>query len=276
MKNIVNILIITVLWALPIGAAGQDLVILHTNDTHSQIEPFQSGEWQGFAGVARREKYIRQVRREMPNVLLLDAGDFSQGTPYFTLFRGEVEIKLMNALKVDAACWGNHEFDNGPKELSERAKVAKFPIVCTNFDISESALNGVIKPYTILRKAGKRIGIIGACTRLGSLVSPKNLEGIKYIHPYKVLTQTALMLKNEKKCDLVILLSHCGYYGGSQNNPDDCMIAAATEGIDIIIGGHTHTFIKKPAVIANKAGDKVYVVQAGEKGVDVGRLNIWF
>lgn len=256
--------------------AGQDLVILHTNDTHSQIEPFRSGEWKGMAGVERREKYIKQVRGENKNVLLLDAGDFSQGTPYFTLFRGNVEVELMNALGVDAACWGNHEFDNGQKELAGRAKKAKFPILCANYDVGGTPLEGVIKPYTIIRKAGKKIGIIGACTKLGSLVSPKNIKGMTYIHPYKVLTHTALELKNKEKCDLVILLSHCGFNTGSQQNPDDKMIAANSEGIDIIIGGHSHTFVKKPAVIVNKAGQRVYVVQAGEKGVEVGRLNIWF
>ncbi len=258
------------------SATGQDLVILHTNDTHSQIEPLSSGNYKGLAGVVRREKYINQVRAENKNVILLDAGDFSQGTPYFTLFRGDVEIELMNALKVDVATFGNHEFDNGQEELARRIKMASFPVVNANYDLKGTPLDGLIAPYAIIERGGKRIGVIGLSVRLAGLVSPNRLGNMKYEHPYKIVNRLARRLRNREKCDLVILLSHCGYNGGKEQNPTDEMIAKNTEGVDIIIGGHSHTFIKKPMLVESKTGKKVMIVQAGAKGEEVGRIDIWF
>ncbi|MBQ3382510.1 MAG: metallophosphatase [Bacteroidales bacterium] len=258
------------------SATGQDLVILHTNDTHSQIEPLSSGNYKGLGGVVRREKYINQVRAENKNVILLDAGDFSQGTPYFTLFRGDVEIELMNALKVDVATFGNHEFDNGQEELARRIKMASFPVVNANYDLKGTPLDGLIAPYAIIERGGKRIGVIGLSVRLAGLVSPNRLGNMKYEHPYKIVNRLARRLRNREKCDLVILLSHCGYNGGKEQNPTDEMIAKNTEGVDIIIGGHSHTFIKKPMLVESKTGKKVMIVQAGAKGEEVGRIDIWF
>lgn len=258
------------------SATGQDLVILHTNDTHSQIEPLSSGNYKGLGGVVRREKYINQVRAENKNVILLDAGDFSQGTPYFTLFRGDVEIELMNALKVDVATFGNHEFDNGQEELARRIKMASFPVVNANYDLKGTPLDGLIAPYAIIERGGKRIGVIGLSVRLAGLVSPNRLGNMKYEHPYKIVNRLTRRLRNREKCDLVILLSHCGYNGGKEQNPTDEMIAKNTEGVDIIIGGHSHTFIKKPMLVESKTGKKVMIVQAGAKGEEVGRIDIWF
>ncbi len=258
------------------SATGQDLVILHTNDTHSQIEPLSSGNYKGLGGVVRREKYINQVRADNKNVILLDAGDFSQGTPYFTLFRGDVEIELMNALKVDVATFGNHEFDNGQEELARRIKMASFPVVNANYDLKGTPLDGLIAPYAIIERGGKRIGVIGLSVRLAGLVSPNRLGNMKYEHPYKIVNRLARRLRNREKCDLVILLSHCGYNGGKEQNPTDEMIAKNTEGVDIIIGGHSHTFIKKPMLVESKTGKKVMIVQAGAKGEEVGRIDIWF
>ena len=258
------------------SATGQDLVILHTNDTHSQIEPLSSGNYKGLGGVVRREKYINQVRAENKNVILLDAGDFSQGTPYFTLFRGDVEIELMNALKVDVATFGNHEFDNGQEELARRIKMASFPVVNANYDLKGTPLDGLIAPYAIIERGGKRIGVIGLSVRLAGLVSTNRLGNMKYQHPYKIVNRLARRLRNREKCDLVILLSHCGYNGGKEQNPTDEMIAKNTEGVDIIIGGHSHTFIKKPMLVESKTGKKVMIVQAGAKGEEVGRIDIWF
>ena len=258
------------------SATGQDLVILHTNDTHSQIDPLSSGNYKGLGGVVRREKYISQVRAENKNVILLDAGDFSQGTPYFTLFRGDVEIELMNALKVDVATFGNHEFDNGQEELARRIKMASFPVVNANYDLKGTPLDGLIAPYAIIERGGKRIGVIGLSVRLAGLVSPNRLGNMKYEHPYKIVNRLARRLRNKEKCDLVILLSHCGYNGGKEQNPTDEMIAKNTEGVDIIIGGHSHTFIKKPMLVESKTGKKVMIVQAGAKGEEVGRIDIWF
>ena len=269
-------IVFTLFTLLVTAVQGQDLIILHTNDTHSQIESFKSGVHKGLGGVERRENYINSVRKEHPNkVLLLDAGDFSQGTPYFTIFKGDVEIELMNALGYDVACLGNHEFDNGIDEIARRAKNAKFPIVCANYNFGKSPLAGVIKPYTIIKRGGRKIGIIGGIVNLAGLVSPKSLQSIKYLHPYRVFNRYARELKKEG-CELIILLTHCGHDWGNEQNPDDLKLAANTENIDIIVGGHSHTFIKKPVIIKNKAGKDVTVVQAGEKGCEIGRLDIWF
>ena len=182
----------------------------------------------------------------------------------------------MNALKVDVATFGNHEFDNGQEELARRIKMASFPVVNANYDLKGTPLDGLIAPYAIIERGGKRIGVIGLSVRLAGLVSPNRLGNMKYEHPYKIVNRLARRLRNREKCDLVILLSHCGYNGGKEQNPTDEMIAKNTEGVDIIIGGHSHTFIKKPMLVESKTGKKVMIVQAGAKGEEVGRIDIWF
>ena len=266
------------LFALLLGVSGlyaQDLVILHSNDTHSQIEPQTVGENKGLGGYERRENYIEKVRKEYPNVLLMDAGDYSQGTPYFTLFKGDVEIELMNALGYDVATIGNHEFDNGTAELARRVKMASFPIVCANSDFTGTALEGIIKPYTVIEKGGLKIGVIGVLTDVMSLVSPKNVKGIKYIEPYNVVNKLASKLKKKEKCDLVILLSHLGFDGGSKHAPSDDMVAAQSKDIDIIIGGHSHTYITEKKLVPNKNGKDVVIVTVNEKGNYVGKLDLY-
>lgn len=266
------------LFALLLGVSGlyaQDLVILHSNDTHSQIEPQTVGENKGLGGYERRENYIEKVRKEYPNVLLMDAGDYSQGTPYFTLFKGDVEIELMNALGYDVATIGNHEFDNGIAELARRVKMASFPIVCANYDFTGTALEGIIKPYTVIEKGGLKIGVIGVLTDIMSLVSPKNVKGIKYIEPYNVVNKLASKLKKKEKCDLVILLTHLGFDGGSKHAPSDDMVAAQSKDIDIIIGGHSHTYITEKKLVPNKNGKDVVIVTANEKGNYVGKLDLY-
>lgn len=263
------------LFALLLGVSGlyaQDLVILHSNDTHSQIEPQTVGENKGLGGYERRENYIEKVRKEYPNVLLMDAGDYSQGTPYFTLFKGDVEIELMNALGYDVATIGNHEFDNGTAELARRVKMASFPIVCANYDFTGTALEGIIKPYTVIEKGGLKIGVL---TDIMSLVSPKNVKGIKYIEPYNVVNKLASKLKKKEKCDLVILLTHLGFDGGSKHAPSDDMVAAQSKDIDIIIGGHSHTYITEKKLVPNKNGKDVVIVTANEKGNYVGKLDLY-
>lgn len=257
-------------------ANAQDLVILHTNDTHSQIEPEIAGPKAGLGGYERREEYIKKIRNEHKNVLLLDAGDFSQGTPYFNIYKGDVEIELMNALGYDAACLGNHEFDNGQEEIARRAKNAKFPILCANYDLSNSPMNGYIKPYTIIEKAGKKIGIIGLLRNVTGLVSPKHFETIKFRNPIKVGDSLAYFLKNDKGCDLIIALTHMGCDEGNATNPGDILLAKESENIDIIIGGHSHTNLDDKLVINNKKGKEVIVLQSGERGEQIGRLDLWF
>lgn len=261
---------------ISLNAQQTHLVILHTNDTHSQITPQTTGEGKGLGGYERREAYINKVRSENENVLLLDAGDFSQGSPYFTLFDGDVEIELMNALGYDAACLGNHEFDNGQQELARRAGNAAFPILSANLDFSRTPLDGIIKPYAIVEKGGMRIGIIGLTTNLRNLVSAGSLTDLGWEHPVKVLNSLALELKHTHKCDLIIALTHCGFDAGSENNPGDTMLAEKSENVDIIIGGHSHTRLEEMKVFKNLLGKDVIVLQDGEKGEYVGRLDLWF
>ncbi len=256
---------------------AQDLVILHTNDTHSQITPQTAGDGKGLGGYERREEYIKSVRAKHPNVLLLDAGDFSQGTPYFTIYKGFVEVELMNELGYDATALGNHEYDNGQKELAQRVDKANFPMLCANYEFEDdSPLYNKIKPYTIIEKGGKKIGIIGITLDLEGLVSPKNLDDIEYQQPYPIINKLAAELKDDKKCDLVILLTHVGYDRGDDENPTDNLLAANTKNVDIIVGGHSHTFIEEPTIIKNLNGKDVIIVHASEKGNLVGRLDINF
>ena len=257
---------------------AQDLVILHTNDTHSQITPLTTGEGKGLGGYERREAYINSIIKKYgkKNVLVVDAGDFSQGSPYFSLFKGDVEIELLNALGYDVVCLGNHEFDNGQQELARRIGNAKFQVVCGNYDFTGGPLEGKLKPYTIIKKGGKKIGIIGLLCNIKNVVSSKYLENAKYNNPVKELNKYALELKNTHKCDLIIALSHCGHYGSNENNPGDEYIAAHSENVDIIVGGHSHTKLKDKVVVKNKLGRNVIIVQDGEKGEYVGKLDVWF
>lgn len=269
------ILTLVCLCSLFIGANAQDLVILHTNDTHSQIVPQTVGENAGLGGYERREEYIKSIRAEHKNVLLLDAGDFSQGTPYFTIFGGKVEMELMNALGYDAACMGNHELDNGPKQLAQRVDMSNFPLLCANYKVTkDSPLYEKLTPYTIINKGDIKIGIIGVTLNLNGYVMAKNIEGMEFVHPYDVVNKLAKELKEEKECNLVIVLSHVGHNNGREASPSDDMIAANTQNVDIIVGGHSHTFIEKPLVVKNKDGKDVIVVQAAEKGYIVGRLDV--
>lgn len=279
MKNIFRyIFMLFVAMASCFAAKGQDLVILHTNDTHSQITPQVTGEGKGLGGYERREAYINKIVKEYgrKNVLIVDAGDFSQGSPYFSLFKGDVEIELLNALGYDVVCLGNHEFDNGQQELARRVGNAKFQVVCANYDFTGGPLDGLVKPYTIIKKGGRKIGIIGLLCNIKGVVSSKYQENAKYIHPVKVLNRLALELKNEHKCDLVIALSHCGHNAGRETNPGDEYIAAHSENVDIIVGGHSHTKLKDKVVVKNKLGRDVVIVQDGEKGEYVGKLDVWF
>ncbi len=252
------------------NAFGQKLVILHTNDTHSQIEEIRSGKGAGTGGVHRRAEFFDQVRAENENVLVVDAGDFSQGTPYFTIFKGDIEIELMNALGYEVTCLGNHEFDNGVAELARRLRNADFQVVCSNYDFTGTPLEGLVKPYTIVEKAGKKIGIIGVITELTTLVSAKNIEGMKYSDAFETVNKWAEFLKEDEDCDLVIVLSHLGY--GGKNS--DIELAESSHDIDIIIGGHSHTFLKEAKTYKNLDGRNVIITQVGGQGEWIGRFDI--
>ncbi len=236
--------------------SDKQLTILHTNDTHSQIEPFEADHhrYANKGGVARRAVLIEQIRKENPNTLLLDAGDIFQGTPYFNYFGGEIEFKLMSRLKYDAATLGNHDFDNAIEGFHKQLPHANFEFVSANYDFKNTILDTLVKPYKIFNKNGIKVGVFGLGIELKGLVNPKMYKETKYLDPIEITQDISKELKEELNCDLVICLSHLGYkYDGEKI--DDLKLAAATENIDLIIGGHTHTFLPKPTITKNKKGE---------------------
>jgi 5'-nucleotidase len=262
-----------------VGNKQKHITILHTNDTHSHIEPFKPNHnrYANKGGVARRATIIEQIRNENPNTLLLDAGDIFQGTPYFNFFGGELEFKLMSMLKYDVATIGNHDFDNAIEGLYQQLPNAKFDFVSANYDFSNTILDTHVKPYKILIKDGIKIGIFGLGIELEGLVGQKMYKETKYLDPIEITEQTTDSLKNEERCDLIICLSHLGYY--YKNNPEtisDLNLAKATKNIDLIIGGHTHTFLPKPTVVKNKEDKNLLVNQVGAYGINLGRVDFYF
>lgn len=253
---------------------SQDLVILHTNDTHSNIEPATSGRNAGLGGFQRRSNYIDKLRSEFKEILVLDAGDYNQGTPYFTLFKGAAEIELYNSMGYDAVALGNHELDNGQKQLAERLKNAKYPTLCANYDFSRTPLKKSVKPYVIINKNGLKIGIIGVLIDLKGYVSETARENLVYQNPIGVVNKLAKLLKEKKKCDLVIVLSHLGYDGGTIERPSDTELAKNIINVDMILGGHSHTFLEAPVIVNNHQGNGILVNQTGAAGVYVGRIDV--
>lgn len=265
---------IIVLSALLIGIASyaQELTILHINDTHSHIEPERSGKNKGLGGVIEQAAYIDSVRyaEGKANVLLLHAGDFSQGSSYFTELGGDIEIDVLNAMRFDAVCLGNHEFDNGLEELSRRLGNLDVPVVCANYDFSKTPLRGHVKPYLIKKKAGRKIGIIGLLTDLSQVVDINIASVLKYLDPVETAERYARILKR-KGCDLIICLTHLGYEGEFYTDQE---LAAATRNIDIIVGGHSHTRLERPGVVKDLDGDEVLIVTDGKWGIEFGKLTV--
>ena len=246
----------------------QTLTILHTNDTHSQVEPLEDGKRDAFCGgYARRMGFIAQERELAPHLLLFDAGDFSQGTPYFNFYHGRVEIEAMNRMEYDAIALGNHEFDNGVDTLAVVLRDAKFPIVCANYDVSNSALEGLVKPYTVLRRDGLRIGVFGLGTNPYSLITERNFYPLQYLDPIESAQRTADILKHKKRCDVVICLSHQG------THIKDIELAEKTRNIDVIIGGHTHKIVEN-MMVNNLDGDSVLLAQSGKSGARIGKITL--
>ena len=262
-----------VIFSCSLDAHARKLVILHTNDTHSQIEVVRSGKGIGKGGVHQRAEFFAKIKAENENVLILDAGDYNQGTPYFTVFKGDLEVQVMNELGYEVVTLGNHEFDNGLDELARRLRNAKYTTVCANYDFTDTPLKDIIKPYVVIERGGLKIGIFGITTDLKTLVAKQNIKGMVYEDAYEVTDATALKLRNELGCDLVIALTHIGY-SGYPNQLSDINLAQKTENVDIIIGGHSHTFLKSEKIYKNRAGKDVVIVQAGAQGEYVGCLEI--
>lgn len=254
------------------------ITILHTNDTHSHIEAYPSDHplYPNMGGVARRATLVSKIRQEEKNVLLLDAGDIFQGTPYFNYYGGELEFKLMSKLGYDLATIGNHDFDNGLEGLLAQLPNAQFDFVNANYDFKNTILDGYIKPYKIFEKDGVKIGIFGLGVELQGLVDGKNYKETVYLDPVETATQITKTLREQEKCDVVICLSHLGLkYKDFPDKICDLLLAEQTEGIDVIIGGHTHSFLEKPIVKINKAGKEVLVNQVGAFGINLGKINLY-
>ncbi len=268
-KKYFFLLILTVFMCGTVAFGQKSIVILHTNDTHSRIEPVpESDRIAGNkGGVVRRMNYIEQVRKENKNVLLFDAGDFLQGTPYFNLFKGEVETEAMNMMRYDAVTLGNHEFDYGLEALEKVVRRAKFPIISSNYDFSGTPLNNFIKPYLIFKKDGVKIGVIGINIQPKGLIASGNYDGMKFLQPERVANELALKLKTTDRCDMVICLSHLGYTA-------DKRLVEQTRNIDIIIGGHSHTNMKTPDMLKNIDNKDVMVFQTAGRGIYVGRIDV--
>ncbi|WP_321334643.1 metallophosphatase [uncultured Bacteroides sp.] len=257
------------------------ITILHTNDTHSRIEPVEANSpdtrLADKGGFVRRATCIDQIRKEKPDLLLFDSGDFSQGTPYYNLFKGEVEIKLMNSMGYDAATIGNHEFDCGLDNMARLFRMANFPIVCANYGVEGTVLEGLVKPYVIIEREGLKIGVFGLSPKLEGLVQAEKCEGVVYKDPIKTANEMAAFLKKEKKCDAVVCLSHLGYKPSSADNPAcDVNLVRETSNIDVVLGGHSHTFLAKPAIYLNDEGKSIPITQMGSRGVYVGRMDLIF
>ena len=252
----------------------KQLVILHTNDTHSCILPLKElladTAIAGRGGFIRRIAMIKEQRKEHPkNLLLFDSGDFSQGSSYYTMFKGDVEIGLMNRMGYDAVTIGNHEFDFGLENMARIFKMANFPIVCANYDFTGTVCEGLVKPYVVLKRNGVRVGVFGLGAKLQGLVSGKNCVGVKYLNPAEVTRKMVDILRNQEKCDVVICLSHLGWdisdYSDEELIPD-------TRGIDIVLGGHSHTFMKEVQYLKNLDGKQVADDQNGKHAALVGKL----
>lgn len=253
----------------------KQLTILHTSDTHSRIEPIDShaaDQYAGMGGVVRRATFLKDYRAKHPDVLLFDCGDISQGTPYYNLFQGEVEVKMMNLMGYDAMTIGNHEFDFGLENMARLFRMANFPVVCSNYDVTGTVLEGLVKPYTTFYRNGLKIGVFGLAPKMEGLVQADKCEGVVYNDPIEAAQKMTDLLKNEEGCDVVICLSHLGYQ--LKNAPCDEELAQKTNHIDAILGGHTHTFMKEPAVYLNKDGRNVSVMHTGKSGIYVGMLKL--
>lgn len=264
-----NILLFSFLFIGLMVGAQKKIVILGTNDTHSRIEPIPENDrnYGGMGGVVAREAFIDGIRKQNQNVLLFDAGDFVQGTPYFNLFHGRVEAQAMNLMKYDAGTLGNHEFDYGLDSLKMIVKKLNFPILNCNYDFSETVLKDDIKPYVILKRFGLKIGVLGVGVDPEGLIQKNKYEGMVFKPAISSVNFYAKILKDSKKCDLVVCLSHLGYN-------DDIKLAEKSKNVDIIIGGHSHTYMEKPDMRTNLDGKEVLIFQTGKSGAYVNKIEV--
>lgn len=257
-------------------AFGQEasLFIVHTSDTHSCIEPispnFSDPAQANKGGYLRRVALFDKMRQEHPdNMLLFDCGDFSQGSAYYNLYRGEVEVRLMNLMNYDACTIGNHEFDFGLDNLARLIRMAEFPFVCCNYDFRGTPCEGLVKPYIVIERAGVRVGVLGVCPQPQGLITRKNYEGMRYIKPVKAAQPVINHLRNVEKCDIVVCLSHLGL---DKNPGMDVDFVADTYGLDLVLGGHTHTYMEEPLYVNDLRGHEVLIDHQGKNGRFIGTI----
>ena len=276
MKRLHLIIIIALLSLLTVSAKGRkELTILHTNDTHSCILPLNKNMADTMladrGGFLRRIAMLREERQKDPSLLLFDSGDFSQGSSYYTMFEGNVEIELMNRMHYDAGTIGNHEFDYGIDNMTRIFKKANFPIVCSNYDFADTELKDIVKPYVVLKRNGVKIGVFALCPPLKGLVTAHNYGPLKFLDPVEVTKKMVDLLKNKKKCDLVICISHMGWE--TTEYPDN-NIFSNTTGVDLVLGGHSHTYFQELKYINDANGHPVPVDQNGKHGAFIGKMKL--
>ena len=268
-------LLVFILFVIALNSSAQkkQLVILHTNDTHSCIMPLSVNLSDtlvaGRGGFVRRAPMLQEARKKHPDLLLFDSGDFSQGSPYYTLYRGDVEIELMNEMQYTASTVGNHEFDFGMENMARLFRKARFPILCSNYDFTGTVLEGLVKPYMTFRHNGVKIGVFALDPELDGLVFSKNCQGVKYLDPIRVANDMATMLKKQKKCDVVICISHLGW---NLHGIDDTEVIAGSRNIDLVLGGHSHTYFHTLQYVKDLDGREVPVDQNGKHAVYVGKI----
>ena len=257
--------------------AQKTIEILHTNDTHSTILPLNANLADtlvaGRGGYLRRIAMLRQERAKNPKLLLFDSGDFSQGSPFYTIFKGDVEVKLMNRMHYDAATIGNHEFDFGLENMARLFRMAQFPIVCANYDFRGTPVEGTVRPWVIIKRDGVRIGVFGICPQMDGLVDENKCRGVRYLDPVKTALETASMLKREKRCDVVICLSHMGWKDDTRNVYDRQLIEGSRD-IDLVLGGHSHTYFTQLQYANDLDGKAVPDDQNGKHAVFVGKITL--
>ena len=252
------------------------ITVLHTNDTHSQIDPILENDktYAGKGGVARRATLVKRIRNENPNTLLIDAGDVLQGTPYFNFFKGEVEYKAMSMIGYDAGTLGNHEFDNGVESLSKALQFANFDIVSTNYDVRGTLLENKVKTHVVKQVGGVRVGLFGMGVSPEGLITPDNFKPVKYLDPVRMARGVVKLLREQERCQLVFGMSHLGYFPNpKENDIGDTQVAAQVDGIDFIASGHTHTFMKAPVLQKTPNGGNTVIFQVGRSGIYVGRVD---
>lgn len=262
-----------------VGAYAQKpLVVLHTNDTHSCIMPLNPNladtAVAGRGGFLRRVAMIKEERAKNPDLLLIDSGDFSQGSPFYTMFKGDVEVGLMNLMGYDAVTIGNHEFDFGLENMARIFKMAKFPVVCANYDFTGTCVEGLVKPYVIIKRNGLKIGLFGLSPQLEGLVDLSKCKGVTYLDPVEVGNRVAAELKHDKKCDVVICVSHLGWLRPDEMG--DQKVLASSKDIDLVLGGHSHSYFKALRYVNNADGKAVPVDQNGKNAMYVGKLMLSF